>query len=75
MGHIRFLVFYLLSGIAPNAINFLVNIDSTIPELGASAAIAGVMGETRRRDSILAFRLLRSQLEGFVLFLVRLKQK
>ncbi|MGZ3495802.1 MAG: rhomboid family intramembrane serine protease [Thermodesulfobacteriota bacterium] len=44
MGHIRFLVFYLLSGIAANVVNFLVNIHSAIPELGASGAIAGVMG-------------------------------
>ncbi len=44
MGHIRFLVFYFLSGIAANLINFLVNVHSTIPELGASGAISGVMG-------------------------------
>jgi len=44
MGHMRFLVFYLLSGIAANVINFSVNIHSTIPELGASGAISGVMG-------------------------------
>jgi membrane associated rhomboid family serine protease len=44
MGHIRFLVFYLLSGIAANVISYLVNIHSTIPGLGASGAIAGVMG-------------------------------
>jgi len=44
MGHIRFLVFYLLSGIAANVSNFFVNIHSTIPELGASGAISGVMG-------------------------------
>ena len=44
MGHIRYLVFYLLSGIAANVIYFLVDIHSTIPGLGASGAIAGVMG-------------------------------
>ncbi len=44
MGHIRFLVFYLLSGIAANVIFFLLNIHLTIPEFGASGAIAGVMG-------------------------------
>lgn len=44
MGHIRFLIFYLLSGIAANVIFFLVDIHSTIPEFGASGAIAGVMG-------------------------------
>ena len=44
MGHIRFLIFYLLSGIAASAISFVVDIHSTIPEFGASGAIAGVMG-------------------------------
>jgi membrane associated rhomboid family serine protease len=44
MGHIRFLVFYLLSGIAASVVNFLVNVHSTLPELGASGAISGVMG-------------------------------
>jgi membrane associated rhomboid family serine protease len=43
-GHIRFLVFYLLSGIAASVIFFGVDIHSTIPEFGASGAIAGVMG-------------------------------
>ncbi len=44
MGHLRFVIFYLLSGIGANVINFLVDIHSTIPEFGASGAIAGVMG-------------------------------
>ena len=46
MGHIRFLTFYLLSGLAANVIFFLVDIHSKIPEFGASGAIAGVMGPT-----------------------------
>ncbi len=44
MGHIRFLIFYLLSGIAANVLYFLIDIHSTVPEFGASGAIAGVMG-------------------------------
>src|SRR5271157_947911 len=44
MGHLRFLIFYLLSGIAANVIYFVVDIHSKIPEFGASGAIAGVMG-------------------------------
>ena len=44
LGHGRFLIFYLLSGIAASAIYFMVDIRSTIPALGASGAIAGVMG-------------------------------
>jgi membrane associated rhomboid family serine protease len=44
MGHIRFLVFYLLSGIAANVVNYSVNFHSTVPGLGASGAISGIMG-------------------------------
>jgi membrane associated rhomboid family serine protease len=44
MGHIRFLIFYLLTGLAANIIFFVLDIHSTIPEFGASGAIAGVMG-------------------------------
>jgi membrane associated rhomboid family serine protease len=44
MGHIRFLMFYFLSGIAASMIFFLADIHLTIPEFGASGAIAGVMG-------------------------------
>ena len=44
MGHVRFLFFYLLSGLAANLVFFMVDPHSTIPEFGASGAIAGVMG-------------------------------
>ena len=44
MGHLRFLIFYLLSGICANVFYFLVAIHSKVPELRVGAAIAGVMG-------------------------------
>ncbi len=44
MGHLRFLIFYLLSGVMSNVINFIANIHSSLPEIGASGAISGVMG-------------------------------
>lgn len=44
MGHVRFLIFYLLAGIAASVIYFVADIHSTIPAFGASGAIAGVMG-------------------------------
>ncbi len=44
MGHGRFLIFYLLAGIAASAAYFIIDIHSTVPEMGASGAIAGVMG-------------------------------
>ena len=44
MGHGRFLAFYLLCGIAAALAQTIVNPDSIVPMVGASGAIAGVMG-------------------------------
>jgi membrane associated rhomboid family serine protease len=44
MGHFRFLVFYLLCGIAAALAQTITDPESTIPMVGASGAIAGVMG-------------------------------
>jgi len=44
MGHGRYLVFYLLSGVAAALLQSWVNANSALPLVGASGAIAGVMG-------------------------------
>ena len=44
MGTARFLVFYFICGLAAGLVHFFTNIDSTIPTVGASGAIAGVLG-------------------------------
>jgi len=44
MGPMRFFFFYLLCGIAAGLVHWLTNSNSTLPTLGASGAIAGVMG-------------------------------
>jgi membrane associated rhomboid family serine protease len=44
MGHISYLLFYLLCGIAAALTQVFLNPDSTIPMIGASGAISGVMG-------------------------------
>ncbi|HEY9442285.1 MAG TPA: rhomboid family intramembrane serine protease [Gemmatimonadales bacterium] len=44
MGHGRYLVFYLLCGLAAASAQTLVNPNSAIPMVGASGAISGVMG-------------------------------
>ena len=44
LGHGRFVVFYLLCGIAAVVAHVLMNPNSMIPTIGASGAIAGVMG-------------------------------
>jgi membrane associated rhomboid family serine protease len=44
MGPVRFIAFYLLAGIAALALQTLIGPNSTVPTLGASGAIAGVLG-------------------------------
>jgi membrane associated rhomboid family serine protease len=43
MGHIPYLLFYLFCGIVASAAQILVDPTSTVPSLGASGAIAGVL--------------------------------
>jgi membrane associated rhomboid family serine protease len=44
MGHGRYLVFYLLAGAVAGLAQVVVNVESGIPTIGASGAVAGVMG-------------------------------
>ncbi len=44
LGHIKFILFYLLSGIIAGMSQALVTPQSTIPIIGASGAVAGVLG-------------------------------
>ena len=44
MGHGRFLVFYIFCGILANFAHYLSDPSSVLPVVGASGAIAGVMG-------------------------------
>ncbi len=44
LGHFRFLVFYLLCGLLASAAQILVSLGSPVPMIGASGAIAGVLG-------------------------------
>ena len=43
-GHIKFLIFYLLCGLAATFAQLAFSIGSNVPNLGASGAIAGVLG-------------------------------
>jgi len=43
-GHIRFTIFYLLCGLAATAAQLAFSLGSNVPNLGASGAIAGVLG-------------------------------
>ncbi len=44
MGHLRFIVFYLVCGLAAAALQVATTPDSGVPMVGASGAISGVMG-------------------------------
>jgi membrane associated rhomboid family serine protease len=44
LGHAKFFIFYMVCGIAAGLLHVLVNANSPVPTVGASGAIAGVMG-------------------------------
>ena len=44
MGHVRFIIFYILCGIVAAYTHALIDPGSTIPMIGASGAISGVLG-------------------------------
>jgi membrane associated rhomboid family serine protease len=43
-GHVKFIIFYLLCGLAATFAQLAFSLDSNVPNLGASGAIAGVLG-------------------------------
>lgn len=43
-GHFIYLLFYLICGLGAGLLQVLFNLNSSLPELGASGAISGVMG-------------------------------
>ena len=44
MGHLRYLGFYLACGLGADALEIATAVNSNVPGLGASGAIAGVLG-------------------------------
>jgi membrane associated rhomboid family serine protease len=44
MGHVKFVAFYLLGGLAATVAQTLVDTSSTVPSIGASGAVAAVLG-------------------------------
>jgi hypothetical protein len=43
-GHLRFLLFYLTAGVVAGLLHYFTHVDSRLPTVGASGAIAGVLG-------------------------------
>ena len=63
IGHVLYLVFYLVAGVIASFAQILVNTDSVIPTLGASGAISGVLGAylvmfPTNRVTVFLFRFL-----------------
>ncbi len=44
LGHLAYIIFYLLAGVAATITHYITNIGSQIPAVGASGAISGVLG-------------------------------
>ncbi len=44
LGHFKYLLFYLLCGVGAGVVHALANLGSTVPAVGASGAISGVLG-------------------------------
>jgi membrane associated rhomboid family serine protease len=65
MGHTKFLAFYMIAGIAAGIVHVAFNAYSTMPTVGASGAIAGVMGAY-----LVTFPKARIHTLVFVLFFV-----
>ncbi len=44
LGHVRYLIFYLLCGLVAAVAQIMIDPNSTVPNIGASGAVAGVLG-------------------------------
>jgi membrane associated rhomboid family serine protease len=67
LGRVRFILFYLLCGIVASLVQVLVNTDAAVPIIGASGAVAGVLGAY-----LVLFPNTRIQSLVFVFYFVRL---
>jgi rhomboid family protein len=69
-GHLEFLIFYLACGVAASFAQIWIAPDSLIPSLGASGAIAGVLGAYLRMFPLRRIRVLAPL--GWLVFPIRL---
>ena len=72
MGHIRFLLFYLLCGFAASFTHAMADPSSSVPLVGASGAIAGILGaylilHPRVKVLVLVFKGIPLRLPAFLI--------
>lgn len=75
MGHFRFIIFYLLCGIAAGLTHGIMESTSDLPLVGASGAIAGILGaylmlHPRVKILVLLFSRLPVNLPAYVLIVI-----
>ena len=68
-GHFRYLLFYLGAGLAAAWMQIAIDVDSEIPVIGASGAIAGVLGAYLL---LYPYSRIRTAVVFFLIFLVRI---
>ena len=71
LGHVRYLLFYLLCGVIASLAHVVMNTDSYIPSLGASGAISGVLGgyillHPHRRVRAIVLRGFMTEIPAYV---------
>lgn len=72
MGHFRFFVFYLLCGVAAALAHGFIEPDSIVPMIGASGAVAGILGaylmlHPKVKVLVLAFGRIPVRLPAYLL--------
>lgn len=67
LGHMRFALFYLVSGIGAGLLQVIADPGSTVPVVGASGAIAGVMG-----GYLLMYPRARIDIFVFLIIIIRI---
>ena len=66
MGHVRFVIFYLLCGLLASLAHILTDPGSIVPTVGASGAISGIMGAY-----LVLYPRVRVQTLFFLVFIIR----
>lgn len=71
LGHVRYLLFYLVCGVIASLSHVFMNTDSYVPSLGASGAIAGVLGGylllyPKRRVRAIVLRGFMTEIPAFI---------